>query len=317
MRYATPALVLALLVVAALGSAATTERAEARSRPAAGHAKPRDANHHQRRGQRRIAAQRHAKRVSRSALRSRRRGAIRRGRVSNNVALTERPRQKTASQPSPGVIFRSSFDSGFGGWHVQAIPERVSLARAAAFEGAASARFEVRQGDVEPETGSSRCEVSGPTFDEGDDIYVHDAIRVPSASTYQGSWQIVQQLHETDWGGSPGIAVFLDGDRRLRIAAGDGSPTYWSGPALSADRWYSLTYRVLLSSSPSTGFVEVWLDGVQQTVDGGGTRSFGPTIQTAHTYLKAGIYRSKSSTGTSLVEHDEIAVGTSLASVTP
>ena len=38
-------------------------------------------------------------------------------------------------------------------------------------------------------------------------------------------------------------------------------------------------------------------------------------MQTSQTYLKAGIYRSKSSTGTSIVEHDSIVVGTSLAAV--
>jgi hypothetical protein len=58
------------------------------------------------------------------------------------------------------------------------------------------------------------------------------------------------------------------------------------------------------------------LNGVQQTLENGDTRAHGETIQTDHTYLKAGIYRSGSSTGTSLVEHDAIVVGTSLAAVT-
>jgi polysaccharide lyase-like protein len=198
---------------------------------------------------------------------------------------------------------------------VQSIPGRASTSTDDPFQGSRAARFEVRDGDVEPDTGSERSEVSGPTFDEGQDLFIRDAIRVPSATSFDGSWQIVQQLHETDWGGSPGIAVFLGEDNGLTLGAGDGSPTYWRSSPLEHDRWYDLIYRVFLSRDPSAGFVEVWLDGVQQTLLNGQTRAFGQTIQTAHAYIKAGIYRGRSSTGTSLVEHDSIVIGTSLAAV--
>ena len=120
-------------------------------------------------------------------------------------------------------------------------------------------------GDVEPDTGSQRSEVSGPTFKEGEDLYIRDAIRVPAANTYSAPWQIIQQLHEEDWSGSPGMAVFLENNRALKLGAGDGSPTFWQGPTLQTDRWYDLVYRVNLSQSSSAGFVEVWLDGVQQS----------------------------------------------------
>jgi hypothetical protein len=198
---------------------------------------------------------------------------------------------------------------------VQSLSSRATLFSEGAFQGARGARFEVRDGDVEPDTGSERSEVSGPTFNEGQDLYVRDAIRVPGTSTYQGPWQIIQQLHESSWGGSPGIALFLDASRVLQLGAGDGSPTYWRSSPLQADRWHDLVYRVKLSQDSSVGFVEVWLDGVQQKLLNGQSRAYGQTIQTARTYLKAGIYRSKSSTGTSLVEHDGILVGTSFAAV--
>jgi hypothetical protein len=195
---------------------------------------------------------------------------------------------------------------------LQSLPERFSIA-GDAYEGSSAARFEVRDGDVEPDTGSERSELSGPTFNEGEDLFIRDVIRVPSSNTYSVPWQIVQQLHEENWSGSPGMAVFLDSEPALRIAAGAGSPVYWKSPRLEADRWYDLIYRVKLSQDPNVGFVEVWLDGVQQTLADGQTRSYGKTIQAAQTYLKVGIYRSKSSTGTSIVEHDSIVVGTSYA----
>jgi len=226
------------------------------------------------------------------------------------------PAPTSSPAPGEGLLFRGDFEAGFAGWYVQSLPGRATIFSGGAFEGSGAARFEVRDGDVEPDTGSERSEVEGPKFDEGDDLYVRDAIRFPGAATYDGPWQIVQQLHETSWSGSPGLALFLDRDRVLQLGAGDGSPMFWRSAALQADRWYDLVYRVKLSQDAGTGFVEVWLDGAQQTLRNGQSRAYGQTIQAARTYIKAGIYRSRSSTGTSLVEHDAILIGTSLAAVT-
>jgi hypothetical protein len=198
---------------------------------------------------------------------------------------------------------------------VQSLRERISLSTANPFEGQKAARFEVRPGDVEPDTGSQRSEVSGPTFSEGEDLYIRDAIRVPGGNSFDGPWQIIQQLHEEDWGGSPGMAVLLESTRALKLGSGDSSRTFWKSAPLQTDRWYDLVYRVNLSQDPGTGFVEVWLDGARQTLANGQARMYGQTIQAAETYIKAGIYRSKSSTGTSIVEHDAVVVGTSLAAV--
>ena len=226
------------------------------------------------------------------------------------------PAPEPAPAPAGKLLFNGNFDAGFRGWYVQSLSSRATLFSGGAFQGTEAACFEVRQGDVEPDTGSQRSEVSGPTFNQGEDLYVHDAIRVPSGNTFSAPWQIIEQLHEENWGGSPGMAVFLENSHSLRLGAGDGSPTFWQGPALQPDRWYDLIYRVNLSQSAGSGFVEVWLDGVQQTLVNGQARIYGQTIQAAQTYLKAGIYRSKSSSGTSIVDHDAIAVGTSYAAVT-
>jgi Polysaccharide lyase len=225
------------------------------------------------------------------------------------------PEPAPAPAPSPSLLFNSGFEGSFSGWYLQSLPERAKIVSGSAFRGSTNARFEVREGDVEPDTGSQRSEVSGPTFNEGEDIYVHDAFRIPSAASYQGSWQIIQQLHETSWSGSPGMAVFLSANHTLQIGAGDGSPTYWKSGQLQTDRWYELVYRVKLSQNANTGFVEVWLNGSPQTLLNGQTKSYGQTMQTSHVYLKAGIYRGKSSTGTSLIEHDAISVGSSLSAV--
>ncbi len=221
-----------------------------------------------------------------------------------------------APAPAGTVLFNGDFDTGFKGWYVQSLTTRATLFSSGTFEGSQAARFEVRDGDVEPDTGAERSEVSGPTFDEGQDLYIRDAIRIGGSSTYSGPWQIIQQLHEKNWNSSPGMALFLGGDNSLTLGAGDNSATFWRSAKLQRDRWYDLVYRIKLSRSSSVGFVEVWLDGVQQSLANGQTRAYGQTIQAAQTYLKAGIYRSKSSSGTSVVEHDAIVVGSSLSAVT-
>jgi Polysaccharide lyase len=242
------------------------------------------------------------------------RARVQRARASRREAAPK-PNAAAASAENPGVLFRGDFDSGFTGWHVQSLSYRATLFSTGAYQGIQAARFEVQPGDVEPETGSQRSEVSGPTFEEGEDVYVRDAIRVPAANTYSAPWQIVQQWHEEDWNGSPGLAVFLEDNRALRLGPGDSSHTFWKSAPLQTDRWYDLVYRMDLSQDPSVGFVEVWLDGVQQSLANGQARAYGRTIQMPATYLKAGIYRSKSSTGTSIVEHDAIVVGTSYSAV--
>jgi hypothetical protein len=244
---------------------------------------------------------------------------VSRGKLKRQRARASRRRQAKAAQAqaeNPEILFRGDFEHGFDDWHVQSLSARATLLSNGAFQGTQAARFEVQSGDVEPETGSQRSEVSGPTFDEGQDLYIRDAIRVPASNSYAGDWQIIQQLHETSWSSSPGMALFLDSENSLTLGAGDNSPTFWHSAKLQRDRWYDLVYRVKLSRSSSTGFVEVWLNGVQQSLANGQTRSYGQTIQAAQTYLKTGIYRSKTSTGTSVVEHDAIVVGTSLAAVT-
>jgi hypothetical protein len=219
------------------------------------------------------------------------------------------------STPAQPLIFNGSFDAELGNWYSQAISSRVQTIPAGGPEGPA-ARFEVREGDVEPQTGAQRAEVVAPVmFDAGQNLYIHDQIRIPAGNSFKAPWQIIQQLHEDSSDNSPGVAVFLENNHSLRISSGDSSIAYWLGPVLQTGRWYDLTYRVLLSQDPAVGTVEVWLDGVQQRLINGAPSIHGPTATAARTFFKAGIYRSGESTGTSVVEHDGLRIGASLAAV--
>lgn len=227
------------------------------------------------------------------------------------------PAPAPAAPAPPGkLLFASTFDGSFNPWlDIQSLASRATISTAHPFEGTGAGRFEVRPGDVEPQTGGQRSEVSGPTFNVGESIYVRDEIRIPNGYSYNGPWQLIDQLHETNWGGSPGIATFLEPNRQIHFSAGSGNPIYWQGPILELEHWYTLVYRVYLSNSPTQGYVELWWNGVQQKLTNGSTRMYGETIQTNQTYIKAGIFRASSSTGISVIEHDDVGVGTSLAAV--
>jgi Polysaccharide lyase len=232
--------------------------------------------------------------------------------------LPHRRRTTAVSSPTPGppLIFDGSFGNELKNWYSQAISSRVSTVPDTGPGGGEAARFEVRDGDVEPQTGSQRAELVAPMFfDEGQDLYIHDEIRVPSGNTFDAPWQIIQQLHEDSSENSPGVAVFLENDHSLRISSGDSSIPYWDGPVLQTDRWYDLTYRVLLSQNENVGTIEVWLDGVPQRLANGATAIHGPTATARRTFFKTGIYRSRESTGTSVVEHGDLMIGSSLAAV--
>jgi Polysaccharide lyase len=227
--------------------------------------------------------------------------------VANMVAATPSQLEDPAT---PGrVLFTSDLERGdFPEWYVQALPGRVRLVHSSPYEGRANARFEVRPGDVEPDTGSQRAELSGPTYHEGQDLYVRTAFRVPKANSFRGPWELIQQFHDESDTGSPGTAVFFTSDGRMRVGAGDSSQIDWNSPRLQTDRWYELVYRVKLSRDPRVGFVEVWFDGRRQRLGNGRFRDYGETMHLSEAYLKTGIYRSQYSEGVSVIEDDSVIV---------
>ncbi len=209
------------------------------------------------------------------------------------------------------MLFDSDFSS-FAGWYVQAI--KTPEPRATIVNGAG--RFEVRPGDVEPDTGSQRAEVTlaNPKFYEGAEVWVYDKVRWSTADTANPGWEVVDQFHDgsaisgdPSANGSPPIALMRYG-QQIRICNGKGSPVYWTGPTVERGRWYELVYRIKFSKT--AGEVEAFWNGVPVA------HFKGQTMNSEYTYMKAGVYRAKETlTGVSVVEHDEIGVATSLGAL--
>jgi len=218
-----------------------------------------------------------------------------------------------ATSAAPNVA--TGFENGFSPFKLQAIPSRATLTRQTAASGRQSVRFEVRPGEREPGTRSNRAELylSSPLFDAGQTLRVRDSIRLGAgfvADNHRQSWRIVQQLHEADSKGSPGLAVFVDPGPKFGLRSGTGSPSYWRGPVLKRERWYRLEYTVHLSSNPNRGWVRVWLDGKPQVLQNGSTVMRGVTMRAParKSFLKLGLYRSPHFTDTSVLYHDDVSV---------
>jgi hypothetical protein len=200
----------------------------------------------------------------------------------------------------------------------QCLSERVSVGsgRPDAFDGSHRARLEVRDGDEEPQTGSERCELVGPSLPHDEVRWYRQAIYIPSEADPPDSWQIMSQWY-SNYGGSPPLALFNDMGMPMRwsLRHGDSSRLYWRSKELARDRWHEVVVGVYLSQSPSRGWVEVWLDGERQTLANGRTRMHGQTRGATRGSFKTGIYRDPDSQVTSIEYLDDVSVGPSRESV--
>jgi hypothetical protein len=239
--------------------------------------------------------------------------------VMDDEPSSEPPPRAPSPQQAPlggSVLFRGDFNTGdlsqWGVVHSQT-PDRVTVgtSRPPPHEGAYHARFEVRPGDGREGEGN-RAEVTAPQpagwFAEGQERWIRQSVYVPS-QTLEKSWKLITQ-YSANGVGSPALAMFLVGGSRPRfeLRHGDSSTTDWVGPKLQFDRWYDIAVHVRYSSSPTTGFIEVYLEGAKQTLTNSQTRRHRTTMEHGKAYLKVGIYRNASHSTTNVVYHDNVVV---------
>jgi hypothetical protein len=96
----------------------------------------------------------------------------------------------------------------------------------------------------------------------------------------------------------------------------------WSGPKMSTllGSWHSFVLHVQFSKDAATGYLEVWLDGVRQTMSNGQPRIYFPTVCPDDTYIypKMGVYGMDEATGAGPVHWIESPrIGTGYEAVTP
>ncbi|MBR1132241.1 heparin lyase I family protein [Bradyrhizobium iriomotense] len=154
-------------------------------------------------------------------------------------------------------------------------------------------RFQLQSGDYW--NGSQRSEIAGNTvYAAGTQINLsYDFMVEPGPvddANGPGEWTVIGQMHEDSLTGSPPFAVELVNGDHMAIDIGTSNPVYlYTDPnPLVRGQYYSMQVQVKFAND-SSGFLEVWRNGVQ-IVD-----YHGPIGNDLGTYWKEGVYRSASS----------------------
>jgi hypothetical protein len=138
-------------------------------------------------------------------------------------------------------------------------------------------------------------------------------------------WVALFQMHGY---GPPGQGAPLvlrcvngDGNISMQANANGVNEDFWKTPFKSGV-WQTFVVHVKLSASKTDGFVEIWYNGVQQTLKNGQTKWVGPTWDPqpgSYNKLKWGVYRSgaMNGKGPATAYLSDPKVGTTYADVAP
>jgi hypothetical protein len=134
--------------------------------------------------------------------------------------------------------------------------------------------YAINNGDQPYPGALPRGDVESPKmFFPGDDWYISIPTLIPSGFPTINNQYFFQvaEIYGPPYGGSPTVGLDLESDsagrNHLKLdldAAHSGTP--WVGPALDG-RWHTLTLHVHFATD-SSGFVQLWYDGVLQTFNG-------------------------------------------------
>jgi hypothetical protein len=181
-------------------------------------------------------------------------------------------------------------------------------------------KYEIRDGDDPLALGTERVVHLRPITKPNTGFpewraYEGDEVWTAWSSYLSSDWQIVDDPNYwcilISWRGDAGAtagapfnivtaAVNRSPNTKMLINIGNqrGSSeplSAWTGPTVASlvGGWhdYMIHYKV---AKDNTGFIELWLDGVAQTMFGGTTRWYGQTMYTDDTFLefRQGIYRA-------------------------
>ena len=184
-------------------------------------------------------------------------------------------------------------------------------------EGAYAARFEVRRGD-DPLCAAGwgcygdRSEVQMSTGEaEGQERWYSWSTMIGADFPRTTAWQVVSQWH-ANAEGSPPIGFYAENDDlvlRFHRHSGPGQliniVNAWRG-SLRRGSWQDIRLHVKWSASDSVGFVELWINGVAQSFDTGGTRRYIRNLYPGGygNYFKQGLYRQAGVAQAGVVLHD-------------
>jgi hypothetical protein len=182
-----------------------------------------------------------------------------------------------------------------------------------------------------PPTDNPRAQLQGPyaTYNKaGAETYYHQSIWVPPETTMPGgnSFQLLTQWHGTPFTASPNFALTSGGNgvtNRWAVTNDVGAHVnIWFGPTggIARNQWHDFTYRIKWSYG-SDGFIELWYNGVKQTLQNGQQRWTGVTLkgdQSQGVAFYVSHYRHKGDIpGPVTYYYDAVKVGSTFSIVQP
>jgi F5/8 type C domain-containing protein/polysaccharide lyase-like protein len=132
------------------------------------------------------------------------------------------------------------------------------------------------------------------------DYYIGWSSKWGPLPTLSGKWQVLSQVHLDGPGsvGGPvpfGLSVPGDGQMHFNLQSPTGSSASMWNHSLPLNSWHRYVMHTKVGTSLSTGFCELWYDGVMQTLTNGQTRiPCAMDHDDAGYYWKWGVYRSGS-----------------------
>jgi hypothetical protein len=161
-------------------------------------------------------------------------------------------------------------------------------------------------------------------FTQGTERYIGWSIYIPADHPIVKTWHTLFQFGYTG-GYKPSNYVSLRPDGRLKLEGDWTDPLpalKWVSSIPVKGAWHDVVFRVYSHRDPRQGFVEIWLDGIQQTMANGNNRIYYSTINPNQpiadsTHLHVCNYRDRGQYQWSTVYHDSVKVGSTYDIVDP
>lgn len=196
---------------------------------------------------------------------------------------------------------------------LQAAPGRITVRTDSPRQGTYYARFAAHNADVYPltPTDNPRASLVGPRIlFPGTTRWLSWSTRFPGdfPAVPGDGWLVFWQYHGPPYVGSPSLGFGVVGTHlALERNQSYAYDTIWTGP-MPRDRW--IDFRMLVRfAQDSTGFVELWVDGVQQVFTAGRRRLYMRTIepdQISGVEIDPLLYRDSDMFEFATLDHDDV-----------
>jgi hypothetical protein len=171
---------------------------------------------------------------------------------------------------------------------------------------------------------SERCEFvggGGGALQDGMTIYVgwKSRVQTPTSSSWNGIYQA--KCHGTHVADQPLVFNISNGRLTLEnhedINGQETSRTVWSTTLPGSSTWFSILMKIRYSESRTVGYVQLWYNGVLQTLQNGQNIHYGQTWDGSENNMHWGIYRRSSINGTEIHYVYKPRIATTFAEADP